>query len=79
MHEASEIPTLTQKEAATLLAVSPRYLRASSCPKILLPGLGKAGKPMVRYDRTAVLAWRDSHRSDRLNARDGQRSNRRTA
>jgi hypothetical protein len=47
---------LTQKEAAAYLRVSPAYLRASSCPKILLPGNGKKGRPMVRYrveDRTA--------------------------
>jgi hypothetical protein len=48
---------LTQKEAARLLRVSVSYLRASSCPKHLLPGNGKKGKGIVRYLRDEVLAW----------------------
>jgi hypothetical protein len=48
---------LTQKEAADLLRVSVSYLRASSCPKHLLPGNGKKGKDLVRYRRDEVLAW----------------------
>lgn len=48
---------LTQREAAALLRVSVAYLRASSCPKILLPGRGDRGKPLVRYLRSDVLAW----------------------
>lgn len=48
---------LTQKEAARLLRVSVSYLRASSCPKHLLPGNGRKGKEMVRYRRDEVLAW----------------------
>jgi hypothetical protein len=55
----------TQRDAAGFLSVSPRYLRASSCPKVLLPGTGKAGRPLVRYEREAVRAWAASHRSDR--------------
>lgn len=58
----------TQRDAAAFLSVSPRYLRASSCPKVLLPGTGKAGRPLVRYERDAVSAWATSHRSDRRNA-----------
>jgi hypothetical protein len=48
---------LTQKEAAHLLRVSVSYLRASSCPKHLLPGNGRKGKELVRYRRDEVLAW----------------------
>lgn len=48
---------LTQREAARLLRVSVSYLRASSCPKHLLPGNGPRGKPLVRYLRDEVLAW----------------------
>jgi hypothetical protein len=47
----------TQREAAAYLGVSERYLRASSCPKKLLPGTGKKGKPLVRYDPAEVIAW----------------------
>jgi hypothetical protein len=57
---ASDAPLpqeLTQREAATLLRVSVSYLRASSCPKHLLPGNGKRGRPLVRYRREEVLAW----------------------
>ncbi len=48
---------LTQKEAAAYLRVSPAYLRASTCPKILLPGNGKKGRPMVRYRIDDLVAW----------------------
>ena len=48
---------LTQREAASLLRVSVSYLRASSCPKHLLPGNGARGRPLVRYRRDDVLAW----------------------
>jgi hypothetical protein len=48
---------LTQKEAAALLRVSVAYLRASACPKLLLPGGGAKQKPLVRYLRSDVLAW----------------------
>lgn len=47
----------TQKDAAAYLRVSPAYLRASSCPKILLPGNGKKGRPMVRYRVEDLVAW----------------------
>jgi hypothetical protein len=48
---------LAQKEAAELLGVSVSYLRESSCPKVLLPGTGPRGKPLVRYLRSDVLSW----------------------
>jgi hypothetical protein len=55
---ADMVPVLlTQKQAAAMLAVSVSYLRASSCPKVLLPSGGKVGKPVVRYQRQDVLAW----------------------
>ena len=54
---------LTQREAAVLARVSVSYLRASRCPKILLPGRGR--RPMVRYSRADVVAWLQAHRSTR--------------
>jgi hypothetical protein len=48
---------LTQKAAARLLGVSTGWLRASSAPRLLLPGNGPAGQPLLRYSRTALLAW----------------------
>ena len=47
----------TQKEAAARLKVSVSWLRASSCPKRIIPGNGKAGKPLVRYDPEEVEQW----------------------
>jgi hypothetical protein len=47
---------LTQSEAAKLLKVSVSYLRASDCPKILLPSAG-GKRPLVRYRKSALLAW----------------------
>ena len=47
----------SQKEAAYFLGVSTRYLRESSCPKVLLPGTGARGHPLVRYDPKAVREW----------------------
>ncbi len=52
----------TQKEAAALLNVSVSYLRASSCPKVLLPGTGPRGKSLVRYLKADVLSWALSRR-----------------
>lgn len=46
---------VSQKEAALLLGVSVSYLRASDCPKALLPGRGK--RAIVRYDPAKVRAW----------------------
>lgn len=53
---------VTQKEAAAYLGVSVSYLRASSCPKVLLPGTGPRGKPMVRYRVRDLDQWADAHR-----------------
>jgi hypothetical protein len=47
----------TQREAAYYLGVSPRYLRESSCPKVLLPGNGEQGQPLVRYEAKQVREW----------------------
>lgn len=47
----------TQREAADYLGVSARYLRDSSCPKILLPGNGPKGQQLVRYVPADVKAW----------------------
>jgi hypothetical protein len=53
-----DLPTeLTQREAARVLRVSVSFLRASSCPKHLLPGNGPRGRPLVRYLRDEVLQW----------------------
>ena len=53
----------TQPEAAYYLGVSARYLRESDCPKVLLPGTGKKGQPLVRYEPAAVMAWKDAWRT----------------
>jgi hypothetical protein len=50
----------TRREAAAYPSASERFLRASSCPKKLLPGTGKGGKPLVRYDPAEVRAWVES-------------------
>jgi hypothetical protein len=55
----------TQAEAAEYLCVSQRYLRASSCPKILLPGTGTHGKPLVRYNPADVRGWAEQRRATR--------------
>jgi hypothetical protein len=55
----------TQKETASYLGVSVRYVRASSVPRLLLPGNGSSGKPLVRYDSVAVIAWAVAHRANR--------------
>jgi hypothetical protein len=47
----------TQEEASAALKVSARYLRDSSCPKVLLPGQGPKGQRLVRYAPAAVRAW----------------------
>jgi hypothetical protein len=53
-----DLPTeMTQREAARVLRVSVSFLRASSCPKHLLPGNGPRGSALVRYLRSEVLAW----------------------
>lgn len=55
----------TQKEAASYLRVSARWLRDSGAPKTLLPGNGPQGKPVVRYRREDVDEWLESHRTTR--------------
>lgn len=55
----------TQREAAQFLGMTPRYLRESSCPKILLPGNGAKGQPVVRYDPDEVRAWVDAYRTNK--------------
>lgn len=50
-------PLLTQQEAADLLRVSVRYLRASTCPKVLLPSTRPGARKLVRYDRNAIEGW----------------------
>ena len=54
---------LTQKAAARLLGVSASWLRASSAPKLLLPGNGPRGQPLLRYGRTALLEWAGARQS----------------
>jgi hypothetical protein len=48
---------LSQKAAARLLGVSTSFLRQSSCPRVLVPGNGPVGKPLLRYSQTALLEW----------------------
>jgi hypothetical protein len=55
----------TQREAAEFLSVSERYLRASSVPKLLLPGTGPRGKPLVRYCPSDVIEWSRAYRTHR--------------
>jgi hypothetical protein len=55
----------TQMEACTFLGVSPRYLRESACPKILLPGTGPKGQSIVRYAPADVKAWAEYWRAAR--------------
>jgi hypothetical protein len=54
---------LTQKAAARLLGVSTSWLRASGAPKLLIPGNGPAGQPLLRYSRAALLEWVGATRS----------------
>lgn len=53
---------IAQREAAAYLGVSVSYLRASSCPKLLLPGTGPRGKPLVRYRLSDLDAWSGAYR-----------------
>jgi len=65
-HATDEVGRLwTQAEAAAYLHVSRRYLRASACPKILLPGTGTRGKPLIRYDPADVRTWAEQRRATR--------------
>lgn len=71
--EASRDRLWTQAQAAAFLSVTPRYLRDSTCPKILLPGNGPSGRPVVRYDPDEVRAWARTWRTG--NAPQRRRSN----
>ena len=53
---------LDQREAAQVLAVSTAFLRASNCPKVLLPGNGLQGRPLVRYRLADILRWATARR-----------------
>lgn len=59
----------TQREAAAFLGVTPRYLRDSTCPKLLLPGNGPKGQPLVRYEPAEVRAWARSWHTGTCTAR----------
>jgi ribosomal protein S12 len=48
---------VSQREAAAFLCVSQSYLRASACPKVLLPGNGPKDRPLVRYRLSEVATW----------------------
>ena len=48
---------LRQREAASFLGVSVSYLRASNCPRLLLPSNGRGTKPFLRYRLSELLAW----------------------
>lgn len=72
VHELSP-GLLTQKEAAAYLRVSVSWLRASDCPKVLLPQpmtprasrrveAGKPLRPLLRYRREDLDAWADHWR-----------------
>lgn len=48
---------IPQRMAANVLGVSVSYLRASTCPRILLPSNGRGSKPFLRYRLSELLAW----------------------
>lgn len=50
-------PLMTQKEAAALLKVSRSWLRASECPKVLLPGNGPKRRNLVHYRMSDIERW----------------------
>ncbi len=62
----------TVEMTAAYLHVSERYLRESSCPRVLLPGNGTAGTPLVRFDPAEVKDWEQQWHTAR-EARDAQR------
>lgn len=47
---------MRQKDAAAMLGVSISYLRASDCPKVLLPP-SRGKRPLVRYRESELMAW----------------------
>jgi hypothetical protein len=54
---------LRQREAAGFLGVSVSYLRASTCPRLLLPSNGRGSKPFLRYRLSELLAWATAKRA----------------
>jgi predicted DNA-binding transcriptional regulator AlpA len=59
----------TPKEAAAYLGMSERWLRASSVPKVILPGrrsLGKRPRLTVRYLPSQVRAWVERQLTSRV-------------
>ena len=48
---------MTPREAARMLRVSAEFLRASSCPKILMRSNGRTPKAVVRYQHAEVVKW----------------------
>lgn len=61
-------PLWLQQEAAEFLRVSIRYLRGSSCPKVLLPSNHAGGRSLVRYDPTEVRAWAEARKLKRTSS-----------
>jgi hypothetical protein len=69
MNRDAGLPTdrlWTQAEAAQYLCVSARYLRDCGCPKVLLPGNGPKGQPLVRYEPADVKAWAEKWNTKRV-------------
>ena len=64
---------LTVKEAALYLGMKPSWLRASTVPKVRLPGRGEK-RVAVRYSRTALDAWIRQHTVNPVTAPDAARS-----
>jgi hypothetical protein len=57
MTDTDSAKLLNQRAAARLLGVSTSWLRSSSAPRLLLPGNGRSGQPLLRYSRIALLEW----------------------
>jgi hypothetical protein len=57
-----------------MLGVSVAWLRASECPKVLLPGNGPKGRPVVRYRERDLLAWAERHTKRSTMLRRGRAS-----
>lgn len=58
--EKEQDELLKPPEAALVLRVSKSYLRASDCPKVLLPP-NRGKRPLVRYRRSQILAWSEHY------------------
>jgi hypothetical protein len=48
-----------------MLRVSVAWLRASECPKVLLPGNGPKRRALVRYRMSDIEAWSEQRRVKR--------------